>query len=336
MQRAARGCWTSGISPGKVAAPPQHLAGAAIKTDHKMSGKITPLYVVCSPRRCGGKTLVSRLLTEFYVLDDCPVTAFDLSDEGPQLADYLPQFTTIADINDIRGQVAFLERLIAENEGAKIIDVSHRAFKKFFMILQKIRLFEEARLHSIEPLILFIADADSKSSEAYASLRRRFTEASLLPVRNMADTSAISLCDTPSTVLMAPAALEVPLLRFSLRALVDRQHFSFAEFWRSKPENLPNSLDDQLRNWVECVFVQFRAVERVLGCEGRSTWIGSPTMRAPLKTVQDREAKPLDSNFQPNARLAAITQVLDIPQEILKFAPKKIRRAAQSMQSGII
>lgn len=128
-----------------------------------MSGKTTPLYVVCSTRRRGGKTLVSRLLTEFYVLGDRPVAAFDLCDEGPQLADYLPKFTTIADINDIRGQMAFFERLIAEDGGAKIIDLSHRIFKNFFTTVQKIGFFEEAHRHSIAPLILFVLDMHPKS-----------------------------------------------------------------------------------------------------------------------------------------------------------------------------
>jgi hypothetical protein len=36
------------------------------------------------------------------------VVAFDLADEGPQLVDYLPEITTIVDIRDIHGQVAFL------------------------------------------------------------------------------------------------------------------------------------------------------------------------------------------------------------------------------------
>jgi hypothetical protein len=96
-----------------------------------MSGKTTPLYVVCSPRRRGGKTLVSRLLTEFYVLGDRPVAAFDLCDEGPQLADYLPKFTTIADINDIRDQMPFFERLIAE-DGVQKSSISVTAFSRIF------------------------------------------------------------------------------------------------------------------------------------------------------------------------------------------------------------
>jgi hypothetical protein len=72
-----------------------------------MSENPTPLYVVCSPRTRVGKTLVSRLLTEFYFVDDRHVAAFDLADEGPQLVDYLPEITTVVDIRDIRGQVAF-------------------------------------------------------------------------------------------------------------------------------------------------------------------------------------------------------------------------------------
>ena len=111
-----------------------------------MDGKTTPLYVVCSPCRGVGKTLISRLLTEFHVLADRRVAAFDLADEGPQLADYLPQLTTIANINDIFGQMAFFERLIGDDAGAKIIDLSHRAFDNFFSVVQEIALARQWRV----------------------------------------------------------------------------------------------------------------------------------------------------------------------------------------------
>ena len=300
-----------------------------------MSGKITPLYIVCSSRPCGGKTLVSRLLTEFYALGEQPVAAFDLADEGPQLADYLPQYTTIADINDIRGQMAFFERVI-ENEGAKIIDVSHRTLQRFFKIVHEISLFEEARHHFIEPLILFIIDADAKSSETYGTIRRRFTQASLLPVRNMAETIGTSTCGTPKA-FTAPASLDVPLLSFSLRALVDRQHFSFSEFWRAQPENLPDSLDDKLRDWAKCVFFQLGGLERVLGCEGPATWIAAPPSRLSRKIAPQGRPQPVGAHLARDAESAAITQhALDVTEEILKFAPKKIRGDAPSHPSAML
>src|ERR1700746_4034230 len=90
-----------------------------------MTGKTTPLYVVCSPCRRVGKTLVSRLLAEFYVVNDRPVAAFDLADEGPQLADYLPGITTIADIGDTCGQMALFDRILAGNGAVTVIDLPH-------------------------------------------------------------------------------------------------------------------------------------------------------------------------------------------------------------------
>jgi hypothetical protein len=291
-----------------------------------MSRKTTPLYMVCSPHRCGGKTLVSRLLTEYYVIDDRPVTAFDLADEGPQLTDYLPQFTTLADINDICGQMAFFERLIAEDEGAKVIDVSRRTFKNFFTIAQEISLFAEARRHCIEPLILFMVDPDPKSPEVYASLRRRFTDASLLPVRNMVErTSAILNCDIPPRSRAAPVSLEIPLLSFSLRALIDRQQFSFSEFWRTTPASVPKRLNDELQDWVEYVFFQCRELELCLGCEDTSTRIAGPSSRRPHVTHrhQQWDVPMRGGDFRERTESEASGQPIDVPEEVLKYAPKK-------------
>jgi hypothetical protein len=231
-----------------------------------MTDKTNPLYVVCSPCRCVGKTLVSRLLTEFYVVNDRPVAAFDLADEGPQLADYLPDITTIADISDTRGQMAFFERVIADDLGARIIDLDRRVFKNFFTVAQEIRFFEEARYRSIEPLVLFIIDPDPKSAKAYAVLRHYLSQASLLPVRNQIEAAVIPDGEAPSKVNIAPTSLDIPFLDFPLRALMDRQSFSFSRFSRASPADLPVSLTHELSHWIERIFFQFRTLELLLGC----------------------------------------------------------------------
>ena len=175
-----------------------------------MSDKTTPLYVVCSPCRRVGKTLVSRLLTEFYVVNDRPVAAFDLADEGPQLADYLPDFTTIADISETRGQMAFFDRLIADDVGVRIIDLDRRVFKNFFTVVHEIRFFEEARHRSIEPLILFVVEQDPKSAKAYAMLRHQLSEVSLLPVRNQINAVAMPYGRAPQNANLPPTSLDIP------------------------------------------------------------------------------------------------------------------------------
>jgi hypothetical protein len=231
------------------------------------SRRSAPLYVICSPQRCVGKTLLARLLAEFHLIDDRPVTAFDLADEGPQLADYLPGCTTVADISDAPGQMALFDRIVADRQTAKIIDLSHRTFKDFFTIAEKIGFFAEARRQGIEPLILFMIDPGPKSAKAYTILRRWFNEASLLPVRNQLVAKGIPYCAAFPNESAVSVSLEIPVLGASLKTLVGQQSFSFARFWRATPISLPVRLDDELRAWIKRVFLQFREIELWLMCE---------------------------------------------------------------------
>lgn len=223
--------------------------------------KTTPLYVVCSPQRAVGKTLLARLLAEFYLIDGRPVAAFDLADEGPQLADFMPQCTSLADIGDAMGQMALFDQIIADRQATKIIDVSRRTFKEFFTIAEKIGFFEEARRQAIEPLILFLVDPSPKSARAYAILRRWLTQASLLPVRNQTVARGIPYCAAFPNESTVSVSLEIPVLSASLKLMVEQQSFSFAQFWRATPTSLPPRLDDELRGWIKRVFLQFREIE---------------------------------------------------------------------------
>jgi hypothetical protein len=231
------------------------------------SRRSTPLYVICSPQRGVGKTLLARLLTEFYLIDARPVAAFDLADEGPQLADFLPRSTTIADISDAPGQMALFDGILADRRATKIIDLSHRSFKDFFTIAEKIGFFAEARRQGIEPLILFMIDPGPKSAKAYTILRRWLAEASLLPVRNQLVAKGIPYATAFPNGSSMNVSLEIPLLGTSLKPLVEQQSFSFADFWRTTPVSLPVRLDDELRAWIKRVFLQFREIELWLMCE---------------------------------------------------------------------
>jgi hypothetical protein len=292
-----------------------------------MTGKTTPLYVVCSPFRCVGKTLISRLLVERCVIDGRPVAAFDLADEGPQLADYLPDFTTVADIDDTSAQMAFFERLIDDEGAATVVDLSHRNFKSFFTVAQKIGFFEEARRRAIEPLVLFIIDPDPKSAKAYGMLRRWFTQAPLLPVHNQ--------IAAPANAGGAPPSLEIPVLGFSLRALVDRPEFSFAGLWRTPAAGLPGALDDELLAWAEQVFAQFRNLEVSLRREDPPARAAAPASARASR--RQRQVRPPGGNAQREADAAAVAhRAADTPKEVVQFAPKPKQRVDGSTmdQSG--
>jgi hypothetical protein len=249
---------------GSIEAPVQT---GSIRARDGANRRTTPLYIICSPQRCVGKTLLARLLAEFYLIDGRPVAAFDLADEGPQLADFLPRCTTIADISDAPGQMALFDQIIADRQATKIIDLSHRTFKDFFTIAEKIGFFEEARRQGIEPLILFMIDPGPKSAKAYTILRRWCSEASLLPVRNQIVAKGIPYCAVFPNESSVSVSLEMPVLGSSLKPLVDQQTFSFAQFWRTTPISLPARLDDELRAWIKRIFLQFREIELWLICE---------------------------------------------------------------------
>jgi hypothetical protein len=278
-----------------------------------MADKTTPLYIVCSPSRCIGKTLVSRLLTEFFVLNDRQVAAFDLADEGPQLLDYLPQFTTVANIGDIPGQVSFFEQLIAGSESTKIIDLSHRAFESFFTVVEQIGFFEEARFRLVEPIILFITDASPQLPQACATLQQRFAETLILPVRNRAQPMVAGSEASPDVGIARPS-LQVPLLSFSLQAQIDRQDFSFRELWRTTLPGIADKPETKLRDWIEGIFLQFRAVEIVLGRTDVSSLL--MTARWPYATIS-RQGPLRHDGLERN--LAASQSPREVPREAFNF-----------------
>src|SRR6266849_3479176 len=223
-----------------------------------------PIYVVCSPNRQVGKTMLARLLAEHYMADARPVAAFDLSDEAPGLADFLAtRHVTIPNIRDVRGQVRFFDGLIETANIPKIIDLSHREFANFFTIVDKIGLFEEAQRRSIEPLILFLIDPSPVAAKAYGLLRRRFAGTSLLPVRNLTVAKGLPYGAAFPHASTLVVSLEIPVLGPAARALVEREKFSFSDLGKRAPphSDLPARPRAELDAWFRRIRFQFREIE---------------------------------------------------------------------------
>src|SRR6476619_7537856 len=120
----------------------------------------TPVYIICSPRPQVGKTLVARLLSEFLLLKNGAVNAFDVNLKEPSLLDYLPKITETADVIDTFGKMQLMDRLIVNDGVAKVIDLGFHAFDEFFKMCDEIGLMKEAVRRSVAPVILFVPDLD--------------------------------------------------------------------------------------------------------------------------------------------------------------------------------
>jgi hypothetical protein len=224
----------------------------------------------CARRASGSAKLWWRAVSPSITsADGRPVAAYDLSDESPQLTDYLPQHAEAADIADVGGQMALFDGLIAGEEMPKVIDVGHRAFWRFFAVVHRIGFFDEARLHGIEPVILFVTDADPRAEKAFALLRCSFPDLSLLPVRNRAVMKGqgetfphLGALDTGTLDANALAAsLEIAELPSLLRGLVDRPGFSFADFPHGASATLSAKSRGELLRFIQRFHAQLRDIE---------------------------------------------------------------------------
>src|SRR5690242_12285809 len=123
----------------------------------------TPVYLVASPRRGVGKTLIARLLTEFFISEDRYVEAFDLNVSAPSLIDYLPGCTAPATLADTPGQMALFDRLVRNDRTPKVVDLGVDAFERFFSIAARIGFFEESHCQTVRIVVMFVAAPDAES-----------------------------------------------------------------------------------------------------------------------------------------------------------------------------
>src|SRR5262245_23826493 len=139
----------------------------------------TPVFIVCSPRPHVGKTVVARLVSEFLLLKNGDITAFDINLREPSLLDYLPNVTETADISDTYGKMALMDRVIVDDGMAKVIDLGFHAFEEFFTMVDEIGFIKEASRRRVAPLVMFMADIDRVSARAHQALRRIIPPAQL-------------------------------------------------------------------------------------------------------------------------------------------------------------
>jgi hypothetical protein len=221
----------------------------------------TPIFIVASPRPHVGKTFTARLLTDFLRLDGGKAAAFDLNPSGDALADYFPDLATASDLGDIKGQMALFDCLVVDNGVGKVVDVGTASFGRFFAIAQEIRFIEEATRRSMEPMILFAADAHPVAVKAYADLQRRFPRAVLVPVFNEAIVKGKNLRDNFPSTREAAVPLQIPALAPLLKAQIEQSSCSFADLHERPPMGIPSGLAFELRAWTRRTFLQFRELE---------------------------------------------------------------------------
>jgi hypothetical protein len=215
----------------------------------------TPLYIVASQHPRVGKTLIARLMIEFFRSGGRPVAGYDLDPREPSLAGYFPKFVETVDIADTRGQMALFDRLLADNRQTTVIDLGYGLFEQFFKVMAEIGFEREAHRCGIEPIVLFVTDSAPTTARSYAELRRRLPDTVFIPVHNEATSFIFIPQDFPPTRAEC-GVIRIPRLSPIVRGVIDRPGFSFGAYMASQPGG-----PTEVHSWINMIFTEFRDLE---------------------------------------------------------------------------
>lgn len=214
----------------------------------------TPVYIICSPRPQVGKTLLARLLSEFLLLKNGNVVAFDINLKEPSLLDFLPRVTETADVIDTYGKMQLMDRLIVNDSIAKVIDLGFHAFDEFFKMFEEIGFMKEAVRRGVAPVILFVADVDRTSARGYETLRTQIPSRALVTV----DNEQVVRGELPEAMGLG-RVMAIPALPPFLKTYIDRLTFSFTDYLRHEKDS-----STELHQWIRRNYLAFRDLEMKL------------------------------------------------------------------------
>jgi hypothetical protein len=218
----------------------------------------TAVYIICSPRPLVGKTLIARQLSEFLLLKNGDVVAFDINLKEPSLLDFLPDTTETAEIENTFGKMALMDRVIANDGVAKVIDLGFHAFDEFFKMTEEIGFLKEAARRGVSPIVLFIGDTDRVSARGYPLLQRQIPSSSLVTV----DNEHVVRGELPPAFAQGKV-LHIAALPVFLKTYVDRLTFSFTEYLRNERDS-----STELHQWIRKNYFSFREIELNLILQG--------------------------------------------------------------------
>src|SRR6202451_1590135 len=192
--------------------------------------RVTPVYIICSPRPLVGKTLIARLLSEFLLLKNGTVTSFDINLKEPSLLEYLPKITETAEVDDTFGKMALMDRLIVNDGTAKVIDLGFHAFDEFFKMSDEIGFMKEAARRGGAATVPFVTVTNEDVLRG--ELPSAFSHGRVLRI----------------------AALPV-----FLKTYIDRLTFSFTDYLRHEKDS-----STELHQWIRSNYFSFREIELTL------------------------------------------------------------------------
>ena len=218
----------------------------------------TSIIIVASPRPRVGKTLLSRVLTDYLGKIGCERLGFDLGGGDGGLSDFLPEHAALASLDDIKAQMALFDAMVADDGRPKIVDLGADVFQDFFDLVDQFGLCDEAGPRDVGIRVMYIVTPDRTSLEAARALLQRFPEIALTPVHN--EIFGAAPHRQIDSIGARQPLLKLPALAAATRKYIERSPFSFAD--PNLPALLSADAEAELDAWLHRIYRDLREVER--------------------------------------------------------------------------
>ena len=152
--------------------------------DQDTATRPSPAAIVTSLHARTGKTLLSRVLGDYFALSGRPPLVFDTDITEQTLRASFPYDTVVVDLAETRDQMTLFDTLARRAPEARVVDVSHHAFRKFFKVMFESQFVAEAHLRNVEPILFYMTDRGADAYEEARHLRERFDDCAFVLVDN--------------------------------------------------------------------------------------------------------------------------------------------------------
>jgi hypothetical protein len=215
------------------------------------------ITIVASPRPRVGKTLLARVLTDYLVQLGAAPLGFDVGGGEGGLSDYLPEYASLASVDDVAAQMSFYDALIAADGRPKIVDLGADLFQHFFELADQFALPQEAVSRGIGMRVMYIVTPDRTSLDAARALLRRFPDVTLTPVHN--EIFGAAPHRQIDSIRAREPLVKLPALAASARRHVEAPPFSFADAHRLA--RMSPDAEAEIDAWLRRIYRDLRELD---------------------------------------------------------------------------
>lgn len=231
--------------------------------------------IVASLHGRTGKTLLARIIADYFVLAGTRPLMFDTNLTEQTLHAWFPYDTVVVDVTEVRDQMTLFDTLAARSPESRVVDVSHYVFRKFFKVMQESHFAAEARTRRVEPIIFYIADRNPDAYEEGRVLRDRFADCAFVLVEN-AFVGRIKDLTRRSAGYRAfdthELCIALPPLDLTIADAIDDPNVSLSEIMMqplsrsadAHPAGLSFEQQTEVRGWLVQVFRELHRVTRAV------------------------------------------------------------------------